>query len=47
MTNVQNPIPAKKPKYVPKEKTARDKALEFAKNVPKPLVRKPKSTFDE
>jgi hypothetical protein len=30
-----NPLPARK-KEKPKEKTAREKALEFAKNVPKP-----------
>lgn len=41
---VANPLPAKKFKPVVKEKTARDKALEFAKNVPKPVVRRvPKS----
>ena len=34
-----NPPPVKK-KEKPKEKTAREKALEFAKNVPKPPVRR-------
>lgn len=45
---VQNPLPPKKIKPKPKELTARDKALEFAKNVPKPVARKvPKSNYDE
>ena len=39
LATLANPMPTKK-KEKPKEKTAREKALEFAKNVPKPQVKK-------
>jgi hypothetical protein len=35
----QNPPPIKK-KEKPREKTAREKALEFAKNVPRPVAKR-------
>ena len=36
MNVVANPLPKKNKAAAPREKTAREKALEFAKNVPKP-----------
>lgn len=40
MQAVANPLPAKR-KEKPKEKTGREKAIEFAKNVPRPQIKKP------
>ena len=34
-----NPLPKKTKPQAPREKTAREKAMEFAKQVPKPKVR--------
>ena len=36
MNIAANPLPKKSQALKPKEKTAREKALEFARNVPKP-----------
>ena len=38
MNVAANPLPKKTKLNAPKEKTAREKALEFAKNVPKPKI---------
>ena len=44
MNVAANPLPKKNKAPAPKEKTAREKALEFAKNVPKPKVTKTTSS---
>ena len=39
--------PARRQEEKPKEMTAREKALEFAKNVPKPRVRNQQDQWDD
>ena len=47
MNVAANPLPKKMKANAPKEKTAREKALEFAKNVPKPKLAKAGSQADK
>lgn len=46
MNIAANPLPRKSKQLQPKEKTAREKALEFARNVPKPKPVKVPSQMD-
>ena len=46
MNIAANPLPKKSKQQQPKEKTAREKALEFARNVPKPKPVKVPSQID-
>ena len=47
MNVAANPLPKKSKANAPRDKTAREKALEFARNVPKPKVAKAGSQADK
>ena len=47
MNVAANPLPKKSKANAPRDKTAREKALEFARHVPKPKVAKAGSQADK